>query len=115
LDDFMVCYINDILIFSKNKEEREWHIWFVLNTLKKVGLYVKLEKCEFCQTKMEFLKYIISKSGICMDPHKVQTIVNWFTPTSIHDIQCFFEFANFYQCFIAHYCMIVAPLTRIIQ
>lgn len=115
LDEFVVCYINDILILSKSKEEHEWYIWLVLDKFKKVGLYVKLEKCEFHQTKVKFLKYIILGDGIHMDPSKVQTIVDWVTPTSIHDIQHFFEFVNFYQCFIAHYCMIVALLTRLIQ
>jgi hypothetical protein len=52
----------------------------------KVGLYAKLEKCEFHQSKTEFLGYIIFKNDICMDSHKVQTIVDWATPASIRDV-----------------------------
>ncbi len=58
--------------------------------------------------------YIIFGDGICMDFHKVQTIVDWATPTSIWDVQCFFEFTNFYWQSITHYSMIVTPLIDLI-
>jgi hypothetical protein len=74
LDDFVVYYIDDILIFS-NMEDHERHVCLVLKKLQEVGLYAKLEKCEFHQFEVEFLDYIISRYGICMDPHKVQTII----------------------------------------
>ncbi len=71
MDDLVVCNVNDIFFFSKNMEENEQHVWLVLDKLKKVGLYIKLEKCEFHQTKSEFLGYIIFRNGIHMDPRKV--------------------------------------------
>ncbi len=101
-------------IFSKNLEKHEWHVSLVLDKLREVGLYAKLEKCEFHQTKVEFLGYINSKCGVYMDYHKVQTIVNWATPTSVHDVQCFLWFANFYWHLITHYSTIMAPLTHLI-
>ncbi len=82
----MVCYINDIPIFSKNMEEHEQHFQLVLYKFRKVGLYSKLEKCKFHQTEVEFLGYIVSRDGICMDLFKVQTIVDWVTPTFFHDV-----------------------------
>ncbi len=81
--------------FQKNG--RPWTpCTFVLEKLWKVGPYAKLDKCGFHQFEVEFLSYIISRNGIHMDPRKVQTIVDWATPASIQDVQCFLWFANFY-------------------
>ncbi len=70
-DDFVVFYINHIFIFSKNMGDREYHVCLVLENLLKVGLYAKLEKCEFHQSKVQFLGYDIFENGIHMDLHKV--------------------------------------------
>jgi len=83
LDDFMVCYIDDILIFSKNIKDYERHVTLVLEKLQEVRLQTKLEKCEFHQYEMEFLGYIIFGDGIHMDPRKAQTIIDLATSTSI--------------------------------
>jgi hypothetical protein len=113
LDDFMVCYINDIFIFSKNMADHKHHVHLMLEKLWEVGLYAKLEKWEFHRFKVEFLGYIVSRNDICMDCHKVQTIVDWTTPTSIRSVQCFLIFNHFYRCFIAHYFIIMTPLTHL--
>ncbi len=76
LSDFMICYIDDIFIFSKNMDDHEHHVRLVLEKLWEVGSYAKLEKCEFHQSKMEFLGSVISKNGIRMDPRKVHPIIN---------------------------------------
>jgi len=89
LDDFMVFYIDDILIFSKKIEEHEQHVWLVLDKFRKVGSYIKLKRCKFHQIEVKFFVYIIYEDGVHMDPYKVQTIVNWVTPTFVHDVQCF--------------------------
>jgi hypothetical protein len=75
-DDFMVYYIDDIFIFSKNMEDHEHHVHLILEKSQEVKFYAKLEECEFHQFEMEFLDYVIFKHDICMDPHKVQTIVD---------------------------------------
>jgi hypothetical protein len=72
---FVVCYIDEIFIFSKNMEDHDRHVRLVLEKLKGLGLYAQLEKCEFHQSKVEFLGYIISGDNIHMDPCKVQTII----------------------------------------
>ncbi len=82
LDDFMICYIVNVLIFSKNMEDHEHHLHLVLNKFEKVGLYTKLEKCEFHQFEVNFLGSIIFWCGICVDFHKVQTIVDYVIPMS---------------------------------
>jgi hypothetical protein len=68
LDDFMVCYINEILIFSKNVEDHKQHVRLILDKFKEVELYAKLEKCEFFQIKVDFLGYIISKMAFTCIP-----------------------------------------------
>jgi hypothetical protein len=88
LDDFVICYINDIFIFSKNMADHEY-VCLVLENLWEGSLYAKLENCGFHQSKVEFLGYIISRDGVCMNPHKVQTIMDWATPASIQDVHIF--------------------------
>jgi hypothetical protein len=74
LDDFVVSYIDDNLIFSKNMPNHEHHVHLVLEKLRKVGLYAKLEKCGFHQFEVEFLGYIISRDGVHMDLCKVHLL-----------------------------------------
>ena len=91
LDNFVVCYLDDILIYSSNQEEHKHHIRLVLQKLRDVGLYAKLEKYVFHKPQVEFLGYIISDQGLKMDPKKVQTIMDWSIPKSVSDVQCFFR------------------------
>ena len=89
-----------ILIFSKTQEENDEHVRQVLRRLQEYGLYAKLEKRSFGLNQVEFLGYIVSSEGISMDPTKVQTILEWRTPQSVCDVQCFLGFANFYRKFL---------------
>ena len=113
LDDFVVIYLDDTLIFSKNKEVHKKHVRLVLEKLRERGLYAKLEKCLFHQTEMEFLGFIATTDGLKMDPKKVEAIVSWEVPKTIRDVQCFLGFANFYGIFIKNYSQVAAPLTRL--
>ena len=113
LDDFVVCYLDDILIYSKNPEDHEQHVRLVLQKLRDSGLYAKLEKCMFHKPEVEFLGYIILGKGLSMDPKKIQTILDWSAPSSVRDVQCFLGFANFYRIFIKNYSNIAAPLTKL--
>jgi hypothetical protein len=113
LDHFVVIYLDDILIYSKNEEEYEHHIRLIFEKLQEQGLYAKQEKCLFHQSMVEFLGYIVSGNGISMDGKKIQTIVDWIAPSSVHDVQCFLGFATFYRIFIKDYSKIAAPLTRL--
>ena len=93
-------YIDDILIYSKNKKEHQEHVRRILAKLKEARLYAKAEKCEF----------IISANGIEMDPAKVKAILDWETPRSVKDVQCFLGFANFYRRFIHKHSNMCQPL-----
>jgi hypothetical protein len=77
-------------------EDHECHVHLVLEKFQKVGFYAKLGKCEFHQFEVEFLGYIIFGNGIHMDLLKVHTIVDWVILTFVQEVQCFFQFVNFY-------------------
>jgi len=103
LDIVCVCYIDDILIYSRTLKEHRQQVRKVLQKLKEAGLFIKPEKCEFSVQKTTFLGFIISEEGLEMDPEKVNAVLNWEIPKSIKDIQCFLGFANFYRRFIHKY------------
>jgi hypothetical protein len=113
LDQFVVIYLDDLLIFSKSQEEHDKHVALVLEKLREVGLYAKLEKCEFDKDSIEFLGYVISPEGIVMDKSKVDTLLSWAPPTTLKEVQSFLGFANFYRIFIKNYSSLVAPLTAL--
>jgi len=113
LDHFVIIYLDDILIYSDSLEDHTEHVKLVLSILRKHGLYAKLEKSSFHQTQVEYLGFIISPSGITMDPSKTSTIKAWPTPLSVKDIQSFLGFANFYRRFIPNFSKLALPLTSL--
>jgi hypothetical protein len=115
LDEFCVVYLDDILIYSKNRKEHIQHVKKVLAKLREAGLYANTSKCEFFTSKTEFLGYIVSPEGITMDPSKIQTIQEWEVPRNIKDVQSFVGFSNFYRRFIKGFSRICRPLFRLTQ
>ncbi|KAJ1581069.1 hypothetical protein NDA15_003774 [Ustilago hordei] len=112
---YVVVYLDDFLIFSDTEEVHVKHVTEVLTRLRSNRLFAKLSKCEFHTKTVEFLGYIIKPTGIEMDPEKVRTVKEWPMPESIHDIQRFLGFANFYRRFIAHFAHIAKPLTSLVK
>ncbi|SNX84754.1 related to pol protein [Melanopsichium pennsylvanicum] len=112
---YVVVYLDDFLIFSNNEKEHIEHVRTVLSRLKVWRLFAKLSKCVFHTDTVEFLGYIIKPSGIEMDPDKIRTIKEWPMPESIHNIQRFLGFANFYRRFISHFARIARPLTSLVK
>jgi len=86
LDKFVVVFIDDILIYSKNKEEHAQHLRIVLTRLREHKLYAKFSKCEFWLQRVEFLGHVLTPEGISVDPKKVQDVLNWESPKSVHQI-----------------------------
>jgi hypothetical protein len=86
LDKFVVVFIDDILIYSKNEEEYVEHLRIVLQHLRDQLLYAKLSKCEFWLYSVKFLGHTISREGISVDPSKVQEVVDWKPPKTVHQI-----------------------------
>ncbi|GJY97041.1 putative reverse transcriptase domain-containing protein [Tanacetum coccineum] len=80
LDKFMIVFIDDILIYSKSKQEHEEHLKLILELLKKEELYAKFSKCEFWIPKVQFLSHMIDSQGIHVDPAKIKSIKDWTSP-----------------------------------
>jgi hypothetical protein len=100
LGQSVVVFIDDILIYSKSLEEHEYHLRRVLQRLKEKRFYTKFSKCEFWLDKVIFLGHVVSKDGISVDPKKVEVVVNWERPTSVHEIGSFLGLAGYYRCFV---------------
>jgi hypothetical protein len=97
LDKFVVVFINDILIYSKNDRDHEEHLRLVLQKLRYNQLYAKYSKCEFWLDEVSFLGHIISNGGISVDPGKVREIVGWKLPSSVTEIRSFLGLAGYYR------------------
>jgi hypothetical protein len=94
---FIMVFIDDILIYSRSKDE---HFCLVLQKLQEHRLYAKLSKCEFWLKQVAFLGHVILKGGIFVDPSKVQVVLSWNAPKSLSDIQSFPGLAGYYRRFI---------------
>jgi hypothetical protein len=97
LDKFIVVFIDDILIYSKNKEDHANHLHIILQRLRDHRLYAKFSKCEFWLDSVKFLGHTISSEGISVDPIKVLEVMDWKPPTSVHQIRSFLELAGYYR------------------
>jgi hypothetical protein len=100
LDKFVVVFIDDILVYSKNEEEHAGHLHVVLQHLREHHLYAKLSKYDFWLKEIKFLGHSISQAGIAIDPDKVQEVMNWKPPTTVRQIRSFLGLAGYYRRFI---------------
>ncbi|GJT98647.1 putative reverse transcriptase domain-containing protein [Tanacetum coccineum] len=82
LDKFMIVFIDDILIYSKSKDEHKEHLKTILELLKKEKLYAKFSKCDFWLESVQFLGHVIDSKGVHVDPVKIEAIKNWAMPTT---------------------------------
>ena len=89
VDKFVVMFIDDILVYSKNEKDHIEHLRIVLIRLREHKSYAKISKCEFWMTKVLFLGHILSAEGISVDPSKVQEVMDWNAPTSIAEVWSF--------------------------
>ena len=96
LDKFVVVFIDDILIYSKSKEEHEEHLKIVLQKLREHQLYAKFSKCDFFKDKIQYLGHVVTKEGISVDPEKIKSIEEWPVPKDMTDVQSFMGIIGYY-------------------
>ncbi|GJT28548.1 putative reverse transcriptase domain-containing protein [Tanacetum coccineum] len=115
LDKFVIVFIDDILIYSKNEKEHEEHLKAILELLKKEQLYAKFSKCEFWIPKVQFLGHVIDSRGIHVDPAKIESIKDWASPKTPTEIRQFLGLAGYYRRFIEGFSKIAKSMTKLTQ
>jgi hypothetical protein len=110
LDKSVLVFIDDILIYSKNRGEHEEHLRLVLQVLREHHLYVKFSKCDLFHKKVHYLSHVISKEGVVVDPENIISIMEWPTPKDVYDIRSFMGPAGYYRKFIKGFSSIGYPI-----
>ena len=113
LDQFMVVFVDDILIYSQSEVEHEDHLRIVLQLLRDHQLDAKFSKCEFWLAEVGFLGHVISASSVSVDPGKVEAVMSWARPKSVFEIRSFLGLAGYYRRFIEDFFWLAAPMTRL--
>ncbi|GJS48981.1 reverse transcriptase domain-containing protein [Tanacetum coccineum] len=115
LDKFVIVFIDDILIYSRNKEEHANHLRIILELLKKEKLYAKFSKCDFWIHIVQFLRHLIDSQGLHVDPAKIEAVKNWTSPTTPTEIRQFLGLVGYYRRFIKDFSKIAKSLTELTQ
>ena len=113
LDQFVIVFIDDILIYLGSKEDHEEHLRVVLQILRENQLYAKFNKCQFWLDSVAFLGHVISVEGVSIDPQNIEAIVNWKPPTNVTKIRSFLGFAGYYRKFDEGFSKLADPLTKL--
>jgi len=113
LDQFVIVFVDDILIYSPDVKQHEEHLRTVLEILRRERLFAKFSKCDFWLEQVAFLGHVVSKDGIKVDPGKVEVVLNWKAPTNVSEIRSFVGLAGYYRRFIQDFSKIAAPLTTL--
>ena len=112
---FVVVFIDDILVYSKDRKDHDTHLRVVLETLRKEQLYAKMSKCEFWLREVSFLRHIASEEGIRVDPRKIEVILQWKALRSVTEVRSFLGLAGYYRRFVKGFSMTAALMTRLLQ
>ena len=113
LDQFVMVFVDEILIYSQLEEEYDDHLRIVLQLLRDHQLYSKFSKCEFWFTEVSFLGHMVSASDVSVDPEKVEAVMSWERPKSVFKIRSFLGLAGYYRRFIEDFSRLAAPMTRL--
>ncbi|GJV80246.1 reverse transcriptase domain-containing protein [Tanacetum coccineum] len=115
LDKFVIVFIDDILIYSKTREEHEVHLGLILELLKEEKLYAKFSKCEFWLREVQFLRHVINGDGIHVNPNKIEAVKNLEAPRTPSEVRSFLGLAGYYHRFIENFSKIAKSLTVLTQ
>ena len=116
LDEFIVVYIDDILIYSKTFYEHMKHIEIVFKILQEAELMIKLKKCKFCVPNIEFLGHIVGRDGLKPDPVKIEKIKNLNIPRiTIKDVRSVLGLCSYYRKFVKNFSKIAKPLNQLLK
>ena len=113
LDQFVVVFVDDILIYSQSEKEHENHLRIVLQVLREHQLYARFSKCEFWLTKVKFFRHVVSALGVSVDPKNVEAVMSWERPKFIFEICSFLELTGYYKRLIENFTRLAAPMTRL--
>ena len=114
VDRFVMVFIDDILVYSKDREDHDTHLRVALETLRKEQLYAKMSKCEFWLREVSFLGHIVSEEGIRVDPSKIEVILEWKPLRNVTEVHSFLGLAGYYRRFIKGFSTTAAPMTRLL-
>ena len=115
LDQFVMVFMDDILIYSESEKKHEDHLRIVLQILRDHQLYAKFNKCEFWLIEVKFLGHVMSASSVSVGPEKVEAVMSWERPKLVFEIRSFLGLAGYYRRFIENFSRLVAPMTRLTQ
>ena len=115
LDQWLVIYLDDMLIYDRDLETHAQHVATVLQTLRENKLYIKESKCDWFKTEVSFLGHHISGDGVRMEDGKIRAILDWPAPPNTADVRSFLGLAGYYRHFIERYAHISTPLTRLLK
>ncbi|XP_042035405.1 uncharacterized mitochondrial protein AtMg00860-like [Salvia splendens] len=115
LRKFVIVFFDDILVYSPSMEAHEEHLAAVLSVLHNNSFFVKLSKCFFCSTTVDYLGHLISDGLLKADPTKIEAMTAWPQPKTVKQLRGFLGLTGYYRRFIAGYAMIAAPLTELLK
>ena len=114
LDQFVVVFIDDILMYSKDAQEREQYLRIVLQILREEQLFAKLIKCDFWLKELSFLGHIVSTEGIRVDPVKIEEFVSWKPPRNVTKVRSFLSLVGYYRRFVKGFSVIASSFTKLL-
>ncbi|XP_078429385.1 uncharacterized protein LOC144701451 [Wolffia australiana] len=115
LRKFVLVFFDDILVYSRTASEHEDHLHSVFKVLQDKQLWVNPAKCQIAQNQIDYLGHAISHEGVATDPHKIDAIVQWPTPSSIKQLRGFLGLTNYYRRFVVNYASKAQPLTSLLK